>query len=138
MNNNRENGEGQAVQAWRTDLSVPYSPGRATRVASWIGWHFLELSGVTVPAVLAVAVTPWAWVVSGVIGAGWTAHGIRTAKEQAQIKQPSAKTLRRASEEHRSDVDDTVDDTADGPAPDVDSNRESGVSGGSKASGGVA
>lgn len=131
--------EGKELQAWRTDLSVPYQPGRATRVASWIGWHFLELSGVTVPAVVAVSVTPWAWVVSGVVGAGWAVHGIRTMREQASLK-PSAKTLRRASDECGSSVDRAVDSAGgvpDGPAPDVDG--ETGrVSGGRGVSGGVA
>lgn len=131
------NGESKDLRAWRTDLSVPVPPmGRTTRVASWIGWHFLELSGVTVPAVLAVSVTPWAWVVSGVVGAGWTVHGIRVAGEQAQVTS-STTTLRRVSEQRGSGVD-GVGDMPDGPAPDVDSDGGSEGSGGRGVSGGVA
>lgn len=72
----------------RHTAAVPGAPGsqvagvpvRATRVASWIGWHLAEISGVTVPAVIAVVGTPWWWLVTGVVGAGWTAHGIRVTQ----------------------------------------------------------
>jgi hypothetical protein len=67
-------------------VAVPGVPDRATRVASWVGWHFFELAGVTVPAAVGVAVTPWAWLVSGVVGAGWGVHEFRTMREQAAIK----------------------------------------------------
>jgi hypothetical protein len=59
---------------------VPGVPERATRMASWIGWHVFEIAGVTVPAVVALTVTPWWWLVSGVVGAGWTANEIRSRK----------------------------------------------------------
>jgi hypothetical protein len=68
------------------DLMAGAVPDRATRVASWIGWHLFELTGVTVPAVMAVAVSPWAWLVSGAVGASWTVHDIRAARHQAAIK----------------------------------------------------
>lgn len=55
-------------------------PDRATRVASWVGWHLFEITGVTVPAVVAVSTTPWWWLVSGVVSAGWTANEIRSRK----------------------------------------------------------
>jgi hypothetical protein len=78
---------GRVVPEWRVDLSVPVpEPDRATRVMSWLGWHFFELTGVTVPTVVAVVATPWAWVVSGVVGAGWTVHSVRTARAQAAIR----------------------------------------------------
>ena len=64
---------------------VPGVPDRATRVASWLGWHTPELLGVTVP-VLATGMTPWAWLVSGVVGAGWTLRAAKTARDQAAIK----------------------------------------------------
>jgi hypothetical protein len=59
---------------------VPVVPERATRVASWIGWHLFEITGVTVPAVLALTVSPWWWLVSGVVGAGWTANVVRVTQ----------------------------------------------------------
>jgi hypothetical protein len=61
-------------------------PDRATRVVSWIGWHLFEIGGVTVPAVAAVVVSPWVWLVSGAVGAGWTVHAVRTGRAQAAIK----------------------------------------------------
>lgn len=62
---------------------VPGVPVRATRVASWVGWHLFEITGVTVPAVVAVSGTPWWWLVSGVVGAGWTANEARVRKQAA-------------------------------------------------------
>jgi hypothetical protein len=53
---------------------------RAGRLVSWIGWHIGELIGVTVPAVVALTVTPWASLVSGVVGAGWAVHETRMAR----------------------------------------------------------
>ncbi|MFL6123742.1 hypothetical protein [Actinophytocola sp.] len=58
-------------------------PERATRVASWVGWHLFEITGVTVPTVFAVSVTPWWWLVSGVVGVGWTANEVRLRKQAA-------------------------------------------------------
>lgn len=63
--------------------AVPGVPERATRVASWLGWHLFEITGVTVPAVVAVSGTPWWWLVSGVVGAGWTANEVRMRKQAA-------------------------------------------------------
>jgi hypothetical protein len=105
-------GTGPVVPKWRYDLSerVP-QPSMANRVASWLVWHFWEVAGVTVWAAVAVAVTPWAWVVSGAVAAGWSVHAIRFAREQARVAAP----VRRASTEHGSDVD----ETPDGPAPDT-------------------
>lgn len=59
------------------------APDRATRVASWIGWHLFEITGMTAPAVFAVSGTPWWWLVSGVVGAGWTANEVRTRHRTA-------------------------------------------------------
>lgn len=65
---------------------VPGVPERATRVASWVGWHLFEITGMTVPAVVAVTVTPWWWLVSGVVGAGWTANEVRVMRKRAAIQ----------------------------------------------------
>jgi hypothetical protein len=59
-------------------------PERATRVASWVGWHLFEIAGVAVPAVLAVSVTAWWWLVSGVVGAGWVANEVRVTQARRQ------------------------------------------------------
>jgi hypothetical protein len=61
-------------------------PDRATRAAAWVGWHLFEITGVTVPAVVAVSVTPWWWLVSGVVGAGWTANEVRVARKNTAIR----------------------------------------------------
>ena len=78
-NDMRRDGERRAV-------SAPGLPTRTDTVVSWIGWHLGELTGVLAPAMLAVSVTPWAWVVSGVVGAGWTVHEVRLARQQAAIR----------------------------------------------------
>lgn len=69
-------------------------------VVSWIGWHIGELAGVIVPGVVALSVTPWAAVVSGIVGAGWAAHEIRLARQDAEIKaQPDVRALEAAKSE---------------------------------------
>lgn len=65
---------------------VPGDPTRATCVAGWITWHIPELAGVLVPAGAAVAVSPWAWVASGVVAAGWAIRAVRRALEQAAVR----------------------------------------------------
>ena len=50
---------------------------------SWIGWHIGELAGVIVPGVVALTVTTWAAVVSGVVGGCWAAHEVRLARQEA-------------------------------------------------------
>jgi uncharacterized membrane protein len=55
-------------------------------VASWVGWHRFEITGVTVPAVVAFTMSPWWWLVSGVVGAGWTANEVRAARKRAAIQ----------------------------------------------------
>lgn len=65
------------------DVTVLGLPDRAVRVASWVGWHLPEITGVTVPAVAAVTLTPWAWVASGLVAVGWTAHDLRAARRDA-------------------------------------------------------
>lgn len=108
----------EILPAWRVDRSVPVPvPDRATRVASWVGWHLPELAGVTVPAVAAVAVSPWAWLVSGAVGAGWTVHTVRQARAQAAIQAgrdlpATADTVPGKGSE--------VEEVPDGPAVDPD------------------
>ncbi len=80
-----ENGKELVMRRVEPGEPVPGVPDRATRVASWLGWHTPELLGVTVP-VLATGMTPWAWLVSGVVGAGWTVRAVKTARENAAIK----------------------------------------------------
>lgn len=65
---------------------VPGDPTPAQTGASWIVWHSRELAAVIVPAGLAVAVSPWLWLVSGPVAAVWTVCEVRQAREQAAIK----------------------------------------------------
>ena len=65
---------------------VPGDPTRSQIVAGWIVWHSREVAGVLVPAGFAVAVTPWAWLASGAVAAGWTVYEVWQAREQAGIK----------------------------------------------------
>lgn len=61
-------------------VTQPGTAGRATRttrVTWWIGGRFGELVGVTVPGILAVTVSPWWVIVSGVVALVWTAHEYR-------------------------------------------------------------
>lgn len=103
------------------DELAPEAPDRVTRVVSWIGWHFWELAGVVVPAAVAVAVSPWAWVVSGAVSAGWTVHSVRTAREQAAIR--SGRDLPPAAIEpdpvHESGVDIVSEVVSEADATDV-------------------
>ncbi|GAB3472269.1 hypothetical protein GCM10027436_88650 [Actinophytocola sediminis] len=59
-------------------------PDQAVRVASWVGWHLFEITAVTGPALIAVTLTPWAWLVAGLTATGWTVHEIRTAHQRAR------------------------------------------------------
>lgn len=83
------------------------------RVVSWIGWHVGELAGVIVPGAVALSVTPWAAVVSGVVGAGWAVHEIRLARQQAEIR---AGRDVPALEAAKSEEDESSADAAPDPA----------------------
>jgi hypothetical protein len=93
-------------------------PDRATRVASWIGWHLFEITGVTVPAVVALTVSPWWWLVSGVVGAGWRANEVRVAKKQAAI---------RAGQDRPVAMSEELAENGSGETSGVDSGRAGGV-----------
>lgn len=91
---------------------VPGVPERATRVASWIGWHVFEIAGVTVPAVVAFTVSPWWWLVSGVVGAGWTANVVRVTQARQQSSSGAdgrhqVSSVTTSSPDEASGVDDT-------------------------------
>jgi hypothetical protein len=83
---------------------------RVDKVVSWIGWHIGELVGVIVPGVVALRVTPWAAVVSGVVGAGWAVHEIRLVRQQAEVY---AGTDVRALETGKSEEDVSADEAPD-------------------------
>lgn len=85
-------------------------PGCVDRVASWIGWHIGELAGVIVPGIVALFVTPWAAVLSGVVGACWVAHEVRLARRQAETSAGVPALVAAESEE-----DDSSTDTAPDP-----------------------
>lgn len=70
---------------------VGVGSARADRVVSWIGWHLVELTGVGVPAVLAVTTHPvWA-VPAGLVAAGWVVHEVRrTRRGPRTVSAPSA------------------------------------------------
>jgi hypothetical protein len=120
-----EFGYGRVVPEWRVDRSVPVpEPDQATRIASWFGWRVAELAGVAVPAGVAVAVTPWAWLVSGGVAAWWAVQGFRAAAEQRPLRAELAARRTAADDTPSgSEVDPVVspvDVTLDGPAPDAD------------------
>lgn len=64
---------------------VPGVPTRTDRVISWIGWHSPELTGVLTPAVLAITVTPWLWLLTAGVAAAWIVHEVLTSKAQAAV-----------------------------------------------------
>lgn len=66
---------------------MPGLPPRSARAAAWVGWHVAELAGVMVPAVFAVSVTPWAWLVSGVVGVAWVAHEVQRVRHNAAVQE---------------------------------------------------
>ena len=102
---------------------VPGDPTRATAVAGWICWHVPELAGVLVPAGVAVAVSPWAWVVSAAVATGWAACALRRSRQQAAIRAgrdisaaPDS-TPDRATDSAAKGTSDATEDTAADPAP---------------------
>ncbi len=103
---------------------VPGVPDRATRVASWLGWHSPELLGVTVP-VLATGVTPWAWLVSGVVGAGWTVRAVKTARDNAEVR--AGRDLPAITRNDDGDDSTTDDGDVTGSVSGVDSKRAGGA-----------
>jgi hypothetical protein len=83
------------------------------KVVSWIGWHIGELVGVIVPGVVALRVTPWAAVVSGVVGVGWAVHEIRLVRQQTEAE---AGTDVRTLEAGKSEEDVSAADEPPDPA----------------------
>lgn len=58
---------------------VQRSAGR--RAVTWLRWHMLELTMVTVPLAAAVTVHAWIAAVSGVAAVNWARHEIQLARQ---------------------------------------------------------
>jgi hypothetical protein len=56
------------------------------RVAAWMGWHVLELTGVSVPLALAVTTNGWWAVLAGAVGAGWAGHEVQLARRHRTLR----------------------------------------------------
>lgn len=65
-------------------LERPPSPGQ--RVAGWATWHAGELAAVAGPSLVAVAVTPWAWVATAASGGAWLLHEVRQARSRRALQ----------------------------------------------------
>lgn len=87
---------------------------RTDRAVSWLGWHVMELTGITVPLLAAVAVNGWCAVVSVAVGAGWAGHKARQARRDRPRHTPAAAD---ASNTDR-DNEDNEDDGGDGEQQD--------------------
>ena len=78
-------GHDASAAAGHDASSMPLGlPDRAVRAAAWTGWHLFEITAVAAPAVVAVTVTPWAWLLSVLAATGWTAHELQTARRTSR------------------------------------------------------
>lgn len=69
-----------------TDIWTGKRRTRTEVATEWCVWHFGELTGVGLPAVLAATVNGWFGLVSGLIAAGWGAHEVRFRRAQQRFK----------------------------------------------------
>jgi hypothetical protein len=60
-------------------------------VVTWVGWHLGELTGIAVPAVLAVSVHPLWMVPAAVVAGSWAAHEVRLARHRRHGSTPAAR-----------------------------------------------
>jgi hypothetical protein len=65
-----------------TPTAAPPARSRPHRIASWIGWHTLELSTLTGSLTLAMWITGWFTIPAALITILWSAHEIRVARRQ--------------------------------------------------------
>lgn len=59
---------------------------RTDRAVRWVVFHVAELAGLTVLALLAVAITAWFGLLAVVVGAWWVAHEVRDTRRQREIR----------------------------------------------------
>ncbi|GGM83250.1 hypothetical protein GCM10012275_62360 [Longimycelium tulufanense] len=81
--------QGAGVLVPRPDASpaVPGSGGAAAdRALAWVGWHAVELAGVTSPLVAAVVWNRWCAVLAVACGTGWVVHEIRGAQQRRALR----------------------------------------------------
>lgn len=62
-------------------------PAPASKALAWVGWHLVEITGVTVPGALAASVSGWFGVLAAAAGAGWVAHEVRLSRKHTAIRQ---------------------------------------------------
>ena len=68
----------------RARLMRASSPGQ--QAAGWVAWHAGELAAVTGPSLVAVAVTPWAWVATAATGGAWLLHEVRQNRSRRALQ----------------------------------------------------
>jgi hypothetical protein len=58
---------------------------RTDQTVRWVVWHAGELTGVTVPLLLAEAFTAWFALISVTVAIGWAVHEIQLARRRRAV-----------------------------------------------------
>jgi hypothetical protein len=64
----------------------PATTTETDAVTEWLKWHAVELAGIGVPVLLALAFSVWLVLLAVPAAALWASHGARQARQRSQLR----------------------------------------------------